>query len=103
MPEPSNDQKGRIWYFAYATNSTDLTAATATTLNSSYYLPSNLIHAITLKSSINILQSYISNQVQDEEDVEILQMVQSQIQGLEKDFQTEISRFMDESGTPGSE
>ena len=103
MPEPGNDQKGRIWYFSYATNAVDLTAVTAATLNTSYYLPSNSIHAIVLKSCINILQSYISNQIQDEEDVEILQMIQSQIQGLEKDFQTEISRFMDDSGKPGSE
>ena len=45
-------QVGRIWSFAYATNAVDLTAVTAATLNTSYYLPSNSIHAIVLKSCI---------------------------------------------------
>ena len=96
-------QTGSIWYFAYATDATDLTAVTASTLNTSYFLPNNLIYAIALKSSINILNAYISNQVQDEEDIEMMQMIQSQIGGLEKNFQQEIARFMDESGKPGSE
>ena len=54
-------QTGSIWYFAYATDATDLTAVTASTLNTSYFLPNNLIYAIALKSSINILNAYISN------------------------------------------
>ena len=103
LPEPGNDQKGRIWYFSYVINGADNTGINQASVNTSLYLPDNLIHAIALKSSINILQAYISNQIQDEEDSEMLQMVQSQVQGLEKDFQREITRFMDESGTPGSE
>lgn len=66
-------------------------------------MPSNLIHAIALKSSVNILQSYISNQIQDEEDSEMLAMVTQQMQALQANFQSEMSRFMDESGRPGSE
>ena len=66
-------------------------------------MPSNLIHAIALKSSVNILSAYISNQVQDEEDSELLGMVNAQKQSLEGQFQSEIQRFMDESGKPGSE
>ena len=103
LPVPTTPQKGKIWYFSYATNSIDLTAITAATLNTSYYLPSNVIHAIALKSCANILQSYISNQVQDEEDSEMLQMVEKQLQSIENQFKNEIVRFMDESGKPGSE
>ena len=103
LPEPTTPQKGRIWYFSYIADSADTCGVTGATLNSSYYLPSNLIHAIALKSSVNILSAYISNQVQDEEDSELLGMVNAQKQSLEGQFQSEIQRFMDESGKPGSE
>ena len=103
LPEPTVPQKGKIWYFSYIADSTDTRAVTGAILNSSYYLPSNLIHAIALKSSVNILQSYISNQIQDEEDSEMLAMVTQQMQTLQANFQSEMSRFMDESGRPGSE
>ena len=103
LPEPTTPQKGRIWYFSYIADSADTSGVTGATLNSSYYLPSNLIHAIALKSSVNILSAYISNQVQDEEDSELLGMVNAQKQSLEGQFQSGIQRFMDESGKPGSE
>ena len=103
LPEPTTPQKGRIWYFSYIADSADTSGVTGATLNSSYYLPSNLIHAIALKSSVNILSAYISNQVQDEEDSALLGMVNAQKQSLEGQFQSEIQRFMDESGKPGSE
>ena len=104
LPEPNNGgQTGRIWYFSYVADSDDKQDITGALLNSSLYLPSNLIHAIALKSSINILSAYISNQVQDEEDMELLGMVNQQKQSLEGQFQSEIQRFMDESGKPGSE
>lgn len=93
LPEPTSEQEGRIWYFSYATDSTDITGVTAATLNTSYYLPSELIHAISLKSSVNILKAYISNQVQDEEDIELMQMITSQMQLLEKDFLSEMQRY----------
>lgn len=99
----ADGQEGRIWYFSYATNLTDLTAINAATLNGTHELPSNCIHAIVLKSCANILQSYINHQVQEEEDSEMLAMVVQQLQGLETSFQNEIKRFMDESGRPGSE
>ena len=103
-PDCNNSgQEGNIFYFSYATDSTDLTTITADSLNTSHFLPSNLIYAIALKSSINILSAYISNQVQDEEDMELLGMVTQQKQVLEAQFQSEITRFMDESGKPGSE
>jgi hypothetical protein len=106
LPEPTTPQKGKIWYFSYVTSSSpdgDITDVTEATLNTALYLPNNLIHAIALKSSANILQAYISNQIQDEEDNEMLAMVVQQMQGLEASFQKEISRFMDDSGKPGGE
>lgn len=93
-------QEGRIWYFSYALASTDLTGITTATLNTSYYMPSEIMQSIVLKSCINILQSYMSNQIQDEEDSEIVAMLQGQIQGLQNDYQQEVSRFMAEQ--PGS-
>jgi hypothetical protein len=103
MPVPTTPQKGKIWYFQYVADSTDSTTITQTLVNSTLYLPNDLIHAIALKSSINILQAYISNFIQDEEDSEMLQMLQAQLQGLKAEFQQEIARFMDESGRPGAE
>ena len=106
LPEPTTPQKGKIWYFSYVTSSSpdeDITDVTESALNTVLYLPNNLIHAIALKSSVNILQSYISNQIQDEEDSEMLAMVTQQMQALQANFQSEMSRFMDESGRPGSE
>ena len=93
LPEPTSDEKGRIWYFSYIANGTDSTSITQATVNTTLYLPSNLIHAIALKSSVNILKAYISNQVQDEEDIELMQMITSQMQLLEKDFLSEMQRY----------
>ena len=101
FPTPNaSGQTGRIWYFAYALATTDLTGVTTATLNANYYMPSEIMHSIVLKSCINILQSYMSDQIQDEEDSEIVQLLQAQIQGLQQDYQQEVSRFMAEQ--PGS-
>ena len=106
MPVPTTPQKGRIWYFQYVTGSlpdgtiTDLTEAQ---VNTHLFMPSNSMHAIALKSAINILQAYISDFVQDEEDAEMVQMIQAQLKGLQTDYQQEMQRFMDEAGRPGAE
>ena len=76
---------------------------TDATLNTTVYLPNNLMHAIALKSSINILKAYISNQVQDEEDIELMQMIQAQMGILEKDFQTEMQRYIPKQEETGGE
>ena len=87
-------QVGNIWYFPYIADGTDTTGMTASNLNTSYYLPGTLIHAIALKSSINMLNAYLSNQIQDEEDMEIVQLLTTQKTILEKDFMAEIQRYM---------
>ena len=81
-----------------------MTAITEATLNTTHFLPNNAIHGIVLKSCINILQAYISNFIQDEEDQEMLQMIQAQLQGFQSAYQQEMSRFgVVEAGRPGSE
>lgn len=86
-------QIGRIWTFAYATNAVNLTAVTAATLNTSYYLPGNIIHAIVLKSCINILNTYLGEQIQEEEDIELMGMINTQLQTIERAFLQEMQRF----------
>lgn len=103
LPEPGTTQKGRIWYFSYVADGTDSIGITQATVNSTLYLPSMAINAIALKSSINILNAYVSNQIQDEEDVELMQMIQNQIQVLEKSYLSEMQRFVDEKIRPGVE
>jgi len=101
LPEPTSSEQGKIWYFSYIANGTDSTGITQATVNTSLYLPSNLIHAIALKSSVNILKAYISNQVQDEEDIELMQMIATQMQLLEKDFMTEMQRYVSQEKPEG--
>ena len=101
LPEPTGSQQGKIWYFSYIANGTDSTGITQATVNTSLYLPSNLIHSIALKSSVNILKAYISNQVQDEEDIELMQMIATQMQLLEKDFMTEMQRYISQEKPEG--
>jgi hypothetical protein len=96
-------QEGNIWTFSYIPDAENTVAMTAALLSSSYFLPSELIHAIALKSSVNILKAYISNQIQDEEDSEMLQMIQAQVQLLEKDYGTELQRFVPQTEKPQGE
>ena len=100
-PDCTDTDKGFIYCFSYASG--DNSTKTQSTINSDLNLPTNIIHAIALKSSVNILKAYISNQVQDEEDVELLQMIQVQSQALEKDFLTEMQRFVGPGGLSGKQ
>jgi hypothetical protein len=86
-------QIGRVWTFAYAGDSTTLSTRDADYLNSNLFMPPTSIHAIVLKSCLNILQTYMGNQIQNEEDVELMQMIKNQIQSLEKAFLQEMQRF----------
>jgi|10_taG_2_1085330.scaffolds.fasta_scaffold27418_4 hypothetical protein len=57
-------------------------------------LPNEVEHAIALKASIYILQTMISDTVQDEEDDEILNMLNNQLQSLAAMYQAEIQRLV---------
>ena len=95
-PTPVANQEAKVYKFTYITDGVDTTGMTQATLRSTYYLPDTAIHAVALKSSINMLQAYVSNFVQDDEDIEMQQMINTQIQGLKAEFQTEMQRFLGE-------
>jgi hypothetical protein len=96
-------QEGEIWPFAYALDSTDLTGITAATLNTSHYMPSQIIHAVVLKACINILNAYLSEQIQEEEDIELMGMINSQTQVFEKMYLKEMARFTGKTEAPEGE
>jgi hypothetical protein len=55
--------------------------------------PKTAEHAVVLKSSINILMVKLSNAVQDEEDVEVMGMIKSQLEELRVLFREEMNRL----------
>ena len=96
LPLPTADETAMIFYYAYPT--TDQTEAT--TLAG---LPNEVEQAVVLKACIKILQAYISDFVQDEEDTEMQNMLLGQQKTLEQQFQTEMSRYMEPDATPRGE
>ena len=93
----ASGQTGLVYYFSYALGSTDLTQITTSTLNSTHKLPGESIHAIVLKACVNILTAYLSEQIQDEEDMELMGMINTQINHFDKLFLNEMQRFMDKN------
>ena len=85
-----------IHYFAYLT-------ADQTSNSTIAGFPNEVEQAVVLKASINILQAYISDFVQDEEDAELTTMIGAQIQSLQAQFQQEMGRFMEQDATPRGE
>ena len=96
FPTPDANEYARVYYFAYPSTSIIGDAVVAG-------LPNELEQAVVIKASINILQAYVSDFVQDEEDSEMLSMLQAQMAGLEKNFQQEMSRYMEKDATPMGE
>jgi len=66
-------------------------------------MPNEVEQAIVLKTCINILQTYISDFVQDEEDMEMQNMLNNQMKQLENQYQTEIVRYSREGKKPKGE
>tara|TARA_R100000781_G_scaffold71233_1_gene44646 strand:- start:2239 stop:2925 length:687 start_codon:yes stop_codon:yes gene_type:complete len=77
-----------VFFISYPSGS-DLTP----TAGSVDGLPNEVEHAIALKASIYILQTKISDAVQDEEDDEMLNMLQVQLQSLMAMYTAELSRL----------
>ena len=96
FPLPTADETAMIHYFAYLT-------ADQTGNSTIAGVPTEVEQAIVLKACINILQTYISDQVQDEEDSEMLQMLNGQIQSLQALFKSEMSRYVEQDATPRGE
>ena len=61
-------------------------------------IPNELEHAIALKASMYILQTLISDAVQDDEDDEIQAMLNNQSQSLQAMYQAEMQRLTGDSG-----
>ena len=95
-PVTTVSETAKIYQYTYSTIS-DLAVATVS------YLPPELEQAIVLKASVNILQAYISDFVQDEEDHEMLSMIQTQIQTLGALFQVEMDRYTEQDKQPRGE
>ena len=96
LPEPIVHEDVKVYYFAYLTS--DQAGSTAIT-----GFPTEAHQAVVLKAAINILQAYISDFVQDEEDMEMQQMLSGQIQSLQAQYQMEISRYMEPDAVPRGE
>jgi hypothetical protein len=92
-PIPTDAEPAKVYYYAYSRIS-DI--ATATIAN----FPPELEQAVVLKASINILNTYISDMVQDEEDSELQQMLTAQIGSLAQMYQQEMSRYIDPEAPP---
>ena len=89
-PTVDNDEIAHIYYFEYPTGNLKETADAD--LNAAG-IPNQLFHAIALRASINMLQAYISDSVQDDEDTEILSMLTAQIGSLTNQYKLEMGRF----------
>jgi hypothetical protein len=96
FPLPTADETVMIHYFAYLT-------ADQTGNSTIAGFPNEVEQAVVLKASINILQTYISDFVQDEEDAELTTMIGAQIQSLQAQYQQEMARFMEQDATPRGE
>ena len=96
LPEPIVHEDVKVYHFTYTTIS-DLAVSTIAGL------PNELENAVVLKACINILQTYISDFVQDEEDAELQQMIMVQIKTLSVSFEKEMARYMEQDATPRGE
>tara|TARA_R100001594_G_scaffold13276_4_gene28737 strand:- start:2877 stop:3554 length:678 start_codon:yes stop_codon:yes gene_type:complete len=97
-PEPTANQIGSVWHFNYL--GTSDTPSDSTTING---LPDVCLQAVVLKSCMNIIQAYISDFVQDEEDVEMQGMLMNQLQSFQAQFQQEMQRFAEQDAAPRGE
>ena len=55
--------------------------------------PELAYNAGCIKSALNLLQAKISDAAQDDEDMELVQILQTQKANLEKEFQSELQRL----------
>ena len=95
-PTPTATETAKVYYFGYP--STDKTAAVSID-----GFPNEVEQAVVLKACINILQTYISEFVQEDEDSELQQMITAQMQTLTAQFQSEMARFVEPDATPRGE
>jgi hypothetical protein len=61
--------------------------------------PAELEQAVIFRAAMNIIQSYISNSVQSDEDAEMQQMLTAQASSLSTSYQQEIQRYVQGGGS----
>ena len=99
LPVPNDaGQKAIVYNYVYPTDSTDYTANTS--LDG---VPNEVEQAIVLKACVNMLQTYISDFIQEEEDSEIASLLNSQIASLQQAFTEEMTRFTEPETLPKGE
>ncbi len=81
----------KVWYITYPTGAFE----TNTALDG---FPNEAEHAVALKASMYILDTMMSDKIQDDEDQEMLQMLQAQKQNLEATYQVEMGRLTGDKG-----
>ena len=95
-PTPTATETVKVYYFAYPALS-DLGVSTIDGF------PDEVLSAVCFKAAANMLSTYISDFVQDEEDQEMLNMLSAQLQTLLSQFSSEMARFTEPDSTPTGE
>jgi len=97
-PITTDTETASIYYFTYPT--TNQKERTDTQLNDAG-IPTQLFHAIALRTATTMLQAYLSDAIQDDEDQEIVAMLQAQIGSLASQYGAEMLRFTQGTFTQG--
>lgn len=85
-------ESAKVWYTSYL-NDSDVDGDDSFT-----GLPPEAENAVALRASIHIMQTKISDTIQDDEDDEMLNMLNNQMQSLQKMYQIEMMRLSGEKG-----
>ena len=97
-PITTDTETASIYYFNYPTAA--LVDSTHTALGN-LGIPAQLLHAIALRTATTMLQAYLSDAIQDDEDQEIVAMLQAQIGSLASQYGAEMLRFTQGTFTQG--
>ncbi len=88
-PEPTATETASVYKFTYP--STDWGASSAVAITG---IPTELEQAVIFRAGMNIIQSYLSKAVQEDEDAEMQSMLTGQAQALSTAYQQEVARYM---------
>ena len=88
-------ESAKVYFISYLG---DVADEDGTSNFNSFGIPHEADHAIALKASTYILQTMMSDTIQDDEDDEMLKMQQAQLASLEKMYQLEMQRLTGEKG-----
>jgi hypothetical protein len=88
-PSLGSGDTAKVYVFEYP--DVDWVNSELTSINQ---FPPELEQAVIFRAGINIIQSYLSNSVQDDEDAEMQSMLVNQSQSLSTAYQQEIARYV---------